>query len=169
MICIPKLFFSLAILVSCVWPTNLARRWGVVHNGSVAFPWSKECLVELKKLRRIGEPLTCRVIFGVGSLTGDISTDQSRWIQKLSCRSSSRGLEVNPCWFMLIQVILLYNHGESVLKPVFFSRLENMGMNWRSSRASAHRHGVRGVPQTKTLQGDKMATSPAELFSFGYE
>lgn len=26
--------------------------WGVVHNGSVAFPWSKECLVELKKLRK---------------------------------------------------------------------------------------------------------------------
>eukprot|EP00434_Breviolum_minutum_P009314 symbB.v1.2.008209.t1/scaffold492.1/size196413/12 len=26
--------------------------WGVVHNGSVGFPWARDCLVELQKLRK---------------------------------------------------------------------------------------------------------------------
>lgn len=46
-------FFHLGFLVA-----NKSRRWGVVHNGSVAFPWSKECLVELKKLRQVKFPGT---------------------------------------------------------------------------------------------------------------
>ena len=31
---------------------ELECRWGVVHNGTVAFPWARECLRELQKLRQ---------------------------------------------------------------------------------------------------------------------
>ena len=71
---------------------NKSRRWGVVHNGSVAFPWSKECLVELKKLRQVKFPGTSHFVNP----------------KALLCRSENPEVflqEVNPCWFMLIQVI----------------------------------------------------------------
>ena len=38
----------------CVEPTGSAlrhARWGVVHNGKVAFPWAVETLTRLKELR----------------------------------------------------------------------------------------------------------------------